>query len=184
MTAYRLPARSSGGSGSNPRRALPCGRLALSRALTWLAGVAGAVHAGFSLYWAVGGQWLLATVGQWAVDLSAEAPMTTGLVLGFVAAIKLLAAAIPVGVAYGRLPWPRFWRAVSWAGGLLLVAYGGINTVVALTVLAGMIRPASGYDTVAMMGHAFLWDPLFFLWGTFLVISLWLSRPNSRAQQS
>jgi Protein of unknown function (DUF3995) len=87
-----------------------------SRVLTWLAGLAGGVHAGFSLYWALGGQWLLATVGQWAVNLSAEAPRTTGLVLGFVAAAKLLAAAIPIGVAYGRLPWPRVWRAISWAG--------------------------------------------------------------------
>jgi len=43
---------------------------------------------------------------------------------------KLLAAAIPVGVAYGRIPWRRTWRAVSWAGGLLLVVYGGVNTMV------------------------------------------------------
>jgi hypothetical protein len=155
---------------------LPRRRLAVSRALTWLAGLAGAVHAGFSLYWALGGQWLLATVGQWAVDLSAEAPLTTGLVLGLVAAVKLLAAAIPIGFAYGRLPWPGFWRALSWAGGLLLVAYGGVNTVVAVAVLAGVIRPAGGFDPVAMRGHAYLWDPLFFLWGTFLVLALWLSR--------
>ncbi len=158
---------------------LPRRRLALSRALTWLAGLAGAVHAGFSLYWALGGQWSLATVGQWAVNLSAEDPLTTGLVLGVVAVAKLLAAAIPIGVAYGRLPWPRFWRAISWAGGLLLVAYGGVNAVVAVAVLAGVIRPAAGYDAVAMMGHAYMWGTLFFLWGTFLVLSLWLSRPSS-----
>jgi hypothetical protein len=154
----------------------PPGRLALTRILAWLAGGAGAVHAGFSLYWALGGQWLLATVGQWAVDLSAEAPATTGLVLGLVATAKLLAAAIPLAVAYGRLPWPRFWRVISWAGGLLLMAYGGVNTVVAAAVLTGVIQPAGGFDPVAMGGHAYLWDPLFFVWGTFLVLSLWLSR--------
>jgi hypothetical protein len=38
---------------------------------------------------------------------------------------------------------------ISPAGGLLLVAYGGVNTVVAVTVLAGVIRPAGGYDAVA-----------------------------------
>lgn len=52
-----------------PERKLSC-----SRSFVWLACIAGTVHAGFSLYWALGGQWLLATVGQWAVQLSAEAP--------------------------------------------------------------------------------------------------------------
>lgn len=93
----------------------------MSRALTWTAGLAGAVHAGFSLYWALGGRWLSATVGQWAVDLSTEHPLAAGITLGLVAAVKLLAATIPVGVAYGRAPWPWLWRGISWAGGLLLM---------------------------------------------------------------
>jgi len=58
------------------------------------------------------------------------------------------------------------------------VAYGGINTVVALAVLAGVIRPEGGYDAAAMMGHAYLWDPLFLLWEAALVLSLWLSRQS------
>jgi len=158
----------------------PSRRLAVSRAPVWTAGLAGAVHAGFSLYWAVGGRWLLATVGQWAVDLSAERPLAAGITLGLVSAVKLLGAMIPVGVAYGRVPWPWLWRRISWAGGLLLVAYGGINTLVALAVLAGLIRPEGGYDTAAMRGHAYLWDPLFLLWGGTLVLSLWLSRQTLR----
>jgi hypothetical protein len=65
-------------------------------------------------------------------------------VLGIVAVGKLLAAAIPVVVAYERMPWQRVWRAVSWAGGLLLVIYGGVNTLVSGAVLGGVIRPAGG----------------------------------------
>lgn len=117
------------------------------------------------------------------MDVSAERPLAAGITLGLVATVKLLGATIPVGVAYGRLPWPRLWRGVSWAGGLLLVVYGGINTIVALGVLAGVIRPEGGYDAVAMMGHAYLWDPLFLLWGGALVLSLWLSRPTFRADR-
>jgi Protein of unknown function (DUF3995) len=124
----------------------------------------------------VGGRWLLATVGQWAVALSAQAPLTTGIVLGLVALVKLLAATVPIGVAYGKVPWRRFWRAISWAGGLLLVAYGGINIAVSAAVLGGLIRPEGGYDLDAMRGHAYLWDPLFFIWGSALVLSLWFSR--------
>jgi hypothetical protein len=159
-----------------PERKLSC-----SRSLVWLACIAGTVHAGFSLYWALGGQWLLATVGQWAVRLSGEAPLQAGLGLGIVAAVKLLAAAIPVAVAYGRMPRRRFWRAASWAGGLLLVVYGGVNIIVSGGVLGGVVRPAGGYDLNAMIGHAWLWDPLFFLWGTALVLSLWYSRRSSTA---
>jgi uncharacterized membrane protein len=139
------------------------------------------VHAGFSFYWAFGGQWLLATVGNWAVELSAEAPLEAGLALGTVALGKLLAAVIPVGVAYGRVPWPRFWRSVAWVGGSLLVVYGGVNAVVSGAVLAGLIRPPDGYVVEAMIGHAWLWDPLFFVWGAALVLSLWYSRERLTA---
>jgi hypothetical protein len=152
--------------------------MAPSRLLVWLAGVVGTVHAGFSLYWAFGGQWLLATVGQWAVELSVEAPLQAGLALGAVAVGKLLAVLIPIGVAYGRVPSPRFWRAVSWSGGLLLVVYGGVNSVVSGAVLAGLIRPAGGFDVNAMIGHALLRDPMFFVWGAALVLSLWVSRES------
>jgi len=145
----------------------------VSLALVWTAGLAGAVHAGFSLYWALGGRRLLATVGQWAVDLSTDRPLAAGIVRtggGGQASWHddpsgrcLWTSALAVVVA--RL---------SWAGGLLLVAYGGINTIVALAVLAGVIRPEGGYDADAMRGHAYLWDPLFFLWGGALLLSLWL----------
>ncbi|MBG6189087.1 hypothetical protein IWX64_000007 [Arthrobacter sp. CAN_A212] len=68
---------------------------------------------------------------------------------------------------------------MSWVGGLLLVIYGGVNTVVSGAVLAGAIRPAGGYDLNAMIGHAWLWDPLFFIWGVALILSLWFSRKSS-----
>lgn len=147
----------------------------MSRALVWTAGLAGAVPAGFSLYWAGAGCWRRSASG--AVDLSTEHPRAAGITLGLVAAVKLLGATIPVGVAYGRAPWPWLWRGFSWAGGLLLVAYGGINTIVALAVLAGVIRPEGGYDADAMRGHAYLWDPLFFLWG-----ARWFCRCGSRGR--
>lgn len=144
--------------------------------MVWIAGLAGLVHACFSAYWAVGGRWLLATVGQWAVDFSAEHRLRAGLVLGGVALVKLLGATIPVAVAHGMLPWPRLWRGISWVGGVLLLAYGAANTAAGLLVVTGVIRPESGYDAAAMAGHAFLWDPLFALWGGALIGFLWLSR--------
>jgi len=145
----------------------------------WVACLAGVVHAGFSAYWAAGGRRLLSTVGQWAVDLSEGSRVATGVGLGLVALVKLLAAVVPVAVAYGRVPGRALWRGVSWVGGLLLVVYGGVNAVVSNAVLIGAIRPDGGYDADAMKGHAYLWDPLFLLWGSALVLSLWFSREGS-----
>ncbi|MCC9196714.1 DUF3995 domain-containing protein [Arthrobacter sp. zg-Y820] len=153
----------------------------LSRTFVWVACAAGAVHAAFSLYWAVGGRWLLATVGAWAVEHATQAPLEAGLVLGAIGTAKLLAAAIPPAVIYGQLPWQRFWRALSWIGGIFLTIYGAANTVTGAAVLAGAIRPAGGYDAAAMVGHAWLWDPLFLVWGAALCLALWFSRKEPQS---
>ncbi|GHD52493.1 DUF3995 domain-containing protein [Mycetocola manganoxydans] len=158
----------------------PSKQFRAAHVLVWTAGVVGILHAAASLYWAVGGQWLAATAGQWALDLSVEAPVATKVGLGFIALLKFLAAIIPVAVAYGRVPGARFWRSISWVGGILLIAYGGLNTILGAVVLAGLITPDGGYDRAALMGHALLWNPLFFIWGAALILSLWFSRHDRR----
>ncbi|MCQ1946026.1 MULTISPECIES: DUF3995 domain-containing protein [unclassified Arthrobacter] len=174
----------SSGERKAGRRQAPTG---LGRACLWTACAAGLLHAGFSFYWALGGRWLLDTVGQWAVQESTEAPLRTGVLLGAVAAFKAAAALIPAAAAYGRVPKPGLWRTLSWIGAVVLVLYGGANTVVSNAVLAGLIRPDTGYDRMATIGHAWLWDPLFLLWGGALLGYLVLSRtgldnPRERAR--
>lgn len=148
----------------------------VSLALVWTAACLGGLHAGFSMYWALGGDWLLRTVGAWAVSLRQSSPVGSAVGLGAIALLKLVAAVTPVLVTYRRLPWRRLWRGISWVGGSFLIMYGGANVVISGAVLAGAITPASGFDRLAMIGHAFLWDPLFALWGAALVTSLALSR--------
>jgi Protein of unknown function (DUF3995) len=143
----------------------------------------GLVHAGFSLYWALGGRWLLPTVGTWAVDAVDRSAAQAGLLLGSVAAVKALAAVIPVAVAHDRLPWTRFWRGVCWVGGSFLVVYGGVNVVVSGVVLLGVVTPDGGYDREAMIGHALLWDPLFAIWGAALLVWLRLSSATTRVSR-
>jgi hypothetical protein len=147
------------------------------------AALVGLVHAGFSAYWAAGGDWLLDTVGQWAVDLAARSPGVTALGLGAVALAKAAGAVVPVMSETGRIGGRRPWRALGWLGGLVLILYGCANSVVAWLVLAGVIEPEGGYDERAMLGHAALWDPLFAAWGALLVAGLAVSRgtPPGRA---
>lgn len=146
------------------------------RVFLWIAAVAGTVHAAFSAYWALGGTWLLRTVGQWAVDLMRDEPLLGGLGLALVTLLKLLGAYVPVAVEYGRIGARRFWRTISWVGAVGLVLYGGANTIVGALVLSGWVETAAAYDRDALIGHTFLWDPLFLVWGAALVVALVLTR--------
>lgn len=135
------------------------------------------------MYWALRGRLLLPTVGDWAVRAVDRSPVQAGVLLGAIAAIKALAALIPVGVARGRLPWTRFWRAACWVAGAFLVLYGAVNVVVGSAVLLGVVTPAGGHDTEAMVGHALLWDPLFVIWGAALIVWLRLSSGTAEARR-
>ena len=150
----------------------PGGRAA-RRALL-VAGAAGTLHALVSLYWAVGGTWLLETLGARVLEAFAGLE----LVLLPVAAVKLTGAWLPLVLHRHGWPHARLWRTACWAGAAVLTAWGGSNTVVGHLVLAGVVRPEGGYDRAAMIGHAWLWDPLFLLWGLALATGLWLSRPT------
>ncbi|GAA3389541.1 DUF3995 domain-containing protein [Cryptosporangium minutisporangium] len=139
--------------------------------------VAGLVHAAFSAYWALGGTWLLDTVGALADELRGMGAGTLLLTIGTVALVKAAGAVVPLLVERGRFPrLRRPVRALSWAGGALLVVYGGVNTVVAGAVLLGWISTDEPVDRASMLGHALLWDPLFALWGALLLVGLAVTR--------
>ncbi|MFJ6680209.1 DUF3995 domain-containing protein [Microbacterium sp. NPDC091382] len=143
----------------------------------WIAFAAGMTHAAVSAYWALGGRLLLDTVGPWAEELGAEAPILSGLLLGVIAIAKILASVFPILVLHDRLLPVRLWRAACWVGGGILLAYGGVNALVANAVLLGAVRTGSGYDPPAMIGHAYLWDPLFAVWGAAVITAMWFSKP-------
>jgi len=140
-----------------------------------VAAVAGLLHAAVSAYWAAGGDWLLATLGTAIVERFADVRW----VLWVVAAVKVAAALGPL--VLHRLGWPLrvLTRGACWAGAAVLVVWGGLNTVVGSLVLGGVIRPEGGYDRPGMLGHAFLWDPLFLVWGLSLAAGLLRSRARA-----
>lgn len=156
----------------------PLRRLRGSAAIAfWLAAGLGTLHAAASFYWAFGGQWLLGTVGQWAVDASRGGSFWVFAGLFAIGVIKLAAAWIPLLAQGGRVPGLRFWRFLGWIGGPALLLYGGANAIAAMSALAGWID-ADIEDRDALIGHAFIWGPHFALWGLALTIALLLSRPR------
>lgn len=133
-----------------------------------LAAAVGLVHAAFSLYWALGGSWLLETLGVRVVQTFADMRW----VLLPVAAVKGGFALLPLWWHTRSWPLARLSRGVSWVGAAILILWGGSNTVVAHLVLGGVITPDGGVDRPGMLGHAWLWDPLFLLWGAALAVGL------------
>lgn len=143
-----------------------------------LAALAGALHAAITLYWALGGSGLLWTMGEDFVTKFSD----TMWVLFPLAFVKGLAAVAPTWL--NRHGWParRVTRAACWLGSVVLMLWGGTNTLVGNAVLVGAIRPSDGFDRSAMIGHAWIWDPLFLIWGMSLAVGMWLTRraPNPR----
>lgn len=164
---YRPAARSV-------RRLLPPSA-ALSTVAFVVAAVLGAVHAGFSFFWALGGTWLAWSLGTELVASFQDRSW----VLIPIGAVKLVCAVAPLVLSHSGWPLRILTRTGCWAGAVLLLGWGGLNTAVGNLVLSQMIRPASGFDRPGMIGHAYLWDPLFLVWGVAVTIGLFASRRPS-----
>ncbi|MGI8521882.1 MAG: DUF3995 domain-containing protein, partial [Nocardioides sp.] len=98
-----------------------------------------------------------------------------------IGAVKLVAAMAPLALARSSWPARRVTRWTCWLGALRLMGWGGLNTAVGNLVLADVIQPESGFDRAGMIGHAYLWDPLFLAWGAALMIGLLASRGRATA---
>lgn len=143
------------------------------------AAVLGLLHALPSVYWALGGTWLLSTVGPWAEELHRRQPIGAGMALLAVAAVKAAVALLPLLVHRGR--WPaarRRWRGLSWVAAVILIGYGLANEIAGALALSGVWGDVE--HPAAVWGHVCVWDPLFALWGAALAAGLWSDRPGVR----
>ncbi|MGP6173790.1 DUF3995 domain-containing protein [Corynebacterium sp. A21] len=135
-----------------------------------LAALAGCLHGAASVYWGLGGQWLLNTVGEQVTGRF----VGMGWLLLILGALKISFALLPL-----RLIDAPPWRWCYWLGAAVLIIWGGMNTVVANLILVEVIPRGAQFDFAAMAGHAWLWDPLFLLWGTALVVGLLATQRSS-----
>lgn len=139
----------------------------------------GLVHGAFTLYWGAGGDALVGTLG----DRITETFGHLRWVLLPVGLVKIGFALLPF-TTWARGSAVRASRIVSWLGGAVLIVWGGVNTVIGNAVLSGIINVDGGYDRDGMIGHAWLWDPMFLAWGVLLAGALLLSpapAPSTRS---
>lgn len=150
----------SGGTVPKPVNAARAGAPSLL-----IATLVGLVHAGVTFYWAAGGQFLLSTVSDRATSIFDGNEQW----LYPVAALKALFALLPLLYLLMRQRLRKA-RIILGIGALVLVLWGGINTVTANLNFFGVLN--SGAEGNELIGHAFVWDPLFFIWGMAVVVFL------------
>jgi hypothetical protein len=126
-----------------------------------------------SVYWAVGGQGLLSTVGGFA-EQAARQGGAGAVLLGLVAAAaKVVGGLLALALVrqWGRVI-PRLWLLIaSAAASVLLVVYGGLNVLGGVLVLSGAYHPSGGVDRTALRWHAGVWDLWFLVWGILMAIA-------------
>jgi glucan phosphoethanolaminetransferase (alkaline phosphatase superfamily) len=144
--------------------------------VAWAASFVGLLSAAVSLYWALGGAWLLDTIGG-SLEAQARAG-TVGVRLAVWAAValKVIAVVLPL-LALRRLPRPAWHRIVwvlAWAEAAVLTSYGLVYTALGLLAQAGVVHATT--DPRGLAWHAYLWDPWFLVWGLLVAAALLLGR--------
>jgi hypothetical protein len=155
-----------------------------SRGLAWSACAIGAVYAAVSVYWGLGGTWLLDTVGGSLARLGRDRNAGVLAALWVAVVLKLIAAVAPVLAVYDfrRGARRRAVWIVAWLAAGVLILYGLVLTVVGLLVQTGVVHASRNADWRALDWHAYLWDPWFLVWG--LLIAGALLRVRARAAVS
>jgi len=142
--------------------------------------ILGVGFAAVSVYWGLGGTWLLDTVGG-PLEKQARAGTTGAYVAAWAAAaLKLTAAVLPLLAVRGltRAAWHRTVWVLAWLAGGILTIYGLLQTTIAVLALAGVLAPGSFTPTVQAW-HAFFWDPWFLIWGILAAGALLRGRNRS-----
>jgi Protein of unknown function (DUF3995) len=145
----------------------------------WAAFAVGLPYAVVSVYWGLGGSWLLDTVGATLTQPGRSASTLVVLAVWCAVGLKVIAAVLPllaVGAGAARARWPRLIRALAWVEAAILTLYGLIFTAVGLLVQAGLIGTPAHADHRALAWHAYLWDPWFLVWGVLVTAALLRSR--------
>lgn len=149
--------------------------------------VVGLAYAAISVYWALGGTWLLDTVAG-TLEQQGRAG-NPGIVLAVCAAagLKIIGALLPLaaaGVTPGRAASARRrqMRVLAWLEAAILTIYGLVLTGAGLLVQSGVIASPASADHRALAWHAYLWDPWFLLWGVLVAAALLRSRQRRTAR--
>ncbi|KRG11370.1 hypothetical protein ACA31_00235 [Staphylococcus sp. NAM3COL9] len=126
----------------------------------------GSLHSLATFYWSFGGELGLLTVGNWTISLKQTYDNKFLLILFLLGIFKISSTWIPLILNYKN---NKFINTISYIGATILVIHGGINTISGWLKLLGIIPIEF---KLSLIGQAFVWDPMFLIWGTGLIVFL------------
>lgn len=140
--------------------------------------VVGGLFTAVSVYWAIGGTWLMDTVGGSLERAGRNRGTGILALLWATAALKAAAAVLPLAVAWParRALLAQALRRLVWVEAIVLTGYGLIYTAGGLLVQTGVIDASDGADSRALRWHTYFWDPWFLLWGLLVLAVLLTTR--------
>jgi hypothetical protein len=135
-----------------------------------------------SAFWAMGGTWLLDTVGGSLAQAGRRRGLGLITLVWVTVVLKLVAAALGLLVVYSWVPAPydRYVRWAAWTAAVCLTGYGAVLTFVGLLLQTGIVAIPRNADRHALRWHAFLWDPWFLVWGVALIVAIVRLRETRR----
>lgn len=144
--------------------------------------VVGLLFAAVSVYWGLGGTWLLDTINE-SFERKARAGETGVLLAAWAAAVlKVMAAVLPL-LALRPLKNPTWSRCVwvlAWTAAAIATLYGLLQTTLAQLTLAGVINASAAVDDRRHVWLAFVWEPWFLIWGLLISAALLAGRHGRR----
>lgn len=137
-----------------------------ARRAAYLASGLAIASAAVSLFWTLGGTWLLDTLGG-SIEALARTRSPGALALGMATSLAKIGAAL-LALALVR-PWGRqvpdhVLEGANMFVSAVLVLWGGANVLVGGLALVGAVSPADGLDQRALYWHVFVWDLWFLVW--------------------
>lgn len=140
----------------------------------YAAAVLAFTSAAVSLFWTLGGTFLLDTVGGAIEDTARERSAGAIALGGVTVALKVTAGLLAVALVrpWGtRIIGRRALVGASVFGSLVLVLWGGANVVVGGLALGDVVVSTEPVDEHALRWHVFFWDPWFVIWGAALALA-------------
>jgi hypothetical protein len=142
-----------------------------SRWFAYLAAALAFSSAAVSVFWTLGGTFLLDTVGG-SIESLARSRSPGALTLGAAASlVKIGAGMLALALVH---PWRRRVpdRLLVGANAMLaslLLAWGSANVVGGSLSLAGVVSAVDGVDERALLWHVLVWDLWFIVWAAALI---------------
>ena len=139
----------------------------------WLTFVWGVVFGALNLWWSFGGDFLLDRLGMRVQEQAAEGDTMLLVIntLGGLGKIAIGLLALGTISRWGRRIPRRLHLALLYAGGVLLMLYGGANWTQMLLVELGMVEVPPSIGAEQVRWYLILWEPIWIVGGVLMVLT-------------